>query len=337
MSERVIPINTAKTRDDLVIEPPARSDAALEPQYEGGDREPGFLAVDLGLSRISAGIVSDDGNVMVRDRVSTPQRSVWPVVTQLVRRVMAANRTGVRPVRCGVTAPGPIDRLTGAIKPAGLPMWHDFPVQRELARLTGMPVSVDTHGRALARAEQWMGEIASTRPEDQYVVTLMLGEEVDGAVIAGGTLLEGLTENLGQFGHLVVEPGGFDCPCGAAGCLTAYAGARGIEASIGRDLQRTPPAIVERTGIMVARACASIAAALDPHEIVLGGVVPTVLGQPFYDAVERELSERSRLPHLRAISVRHAAGPVGPLLAAASLAHHAGIAAVRSTDGEPVT
>ena len=107
----------------------------------------GYLAIDLGPSRLAAGVVDQSGEVVVRDRLATPARNVWPALTQLVRRVMAANPTGVVPRTVGVTCPGPIDRLTGAMKPVGMPTWHDFPIRRELAAVTNLPVGIDTPGQ----------------------------------------------------------------------------------------------------------------------------------------------------------------------------------------------
>lgn len=295
--------------------------------------EPGYLALDVGLSRLAAAVVTASGNVVVRDRVATPHRNVWPVVRQLVGRVLAANRsravpggdvTFVEPRYCGVTAPGPFDRDAGTIRPVGAPIWRDFPLRDEVAELTGLPVAVETPGRALALAEQWLGEAAAVATADQHFATLVLGDEADGAVVAGGRLLEGRTGNVGQFGHLVVEPDGQECVCGAVGCLTVYAGVRGIEASTGRDLRRTPAAIVERTGIMVARACASIAAMLDVSDVVIGGVVPSVMGQPFFDALATELEHRSRVSHLQQLRVRGlGTAGIGPLASAAAVAHRA--------------
>lgn len=295
-------------------------------RYRAGvdERAAGYLAIDLGPSRLAAGVIDERGEVVVRDRLATPARNVWPALTQLVRRVMAANPSGVVPRTVGVTCPGPIDRLTGSMKPVGMPTWHDFPIRRELADVTGLPVGIDTPGRGLALAEMWCGDSADLPPDEQQFATLVLGDEVDGALIVGGRLANGLTGNLGQFGHLIVEPEGQVCPCGATGCLTVYAGASGITKSTGRDLRRTPPAIVERTGIMVARACASMAAMLDVAEIVIGGAVPSVFGEPFFDALEKELDQRSRLSHLERLRVRGvASGRLGPLVAAAAVARHA--------------
>lgn len=284
-------------------------------------RLPGFLAIDLGPSRLAAGVVDSGGVVVVRDRVTTPARNVWPALTQLVSRVLAANPSSISPVSCGVTCPGPFDRVNGTMRPIGLPMWHDFPLRHELAEVTGLTVDLETAGRGLALAEQWLGDAAELPPDDQEFATLVLGDDVDGAVVTRGRLLDGLTGNLGQFGHLVVEPDGIECACGALGCLTVYAGARGIEAGTNRELRRTPPALVERTGIMVARACASIAAMLDVRRIVIGGVVPSVLGQPFFDSLDAELDQRSRLTHLADLRVRGVGvGRLGPLVAAAAVA-----------------
>ena len=108
------------------------------------DRTVGYLAIDLGPTRLHAGVVDDAGEVVVRDRITTPARNVWPALTQLVSRVVAANQSGVTPAVCGVTCPGPIDRGTGAMKPVGMPIWHDFPLRRELGEVTGLPVEVES-------------------------------------------------------------------------------------------------------------------------------------------------------------------------------------------------
>lgn len=316
VTERVVVLDAASGRR-LGEE----AEATAPPPEPPTPKVPGYLAIDLGASRLAAAIVDLDGEVVVRDRVATPARNVWPVLTQLVSRVMAANPGEVEPTVCGVTCPGPIDRGTGAMKPVGMPMWHGFPLRRELHAATGLPVELDTPGRGLALAELWRGDASELPASEQHFATMVLGDDVDGGYVTDGRLLQGLTGNLGQFGHLVVEPEGMECACGALGCLTMYAGARGIEASTNREIRRTPAAIVERTGIMVARACASVAAMLDVPEIVLGGIVPSVFGEPFFEALERELDQRSGLGHLVDMRVRGvSAGRIGPLIAAAAVA-----------------
>lgn len=299
-----------------------RSGLRLPAVTETDDIErPGYLAIDLGPTRLTAGVVDGDGEVVLRDRVATPPRNVWPALTQLVRRVLAAKPSGVVPVAVGLTCPGPIDRGTGSMKPVGKPMWHDFPLRREVAAITQLPVYIDTAGRGLARAELWRGEYAGVDRGDQNFATLSIGDQVDGALVSGGVVLDGLTGNLGQFGHLIVEPDGAECVCGAAGCLAAYAGVSAIEAATGRELRRTPEARIHNVGVMIARACASMAAMFDPSQIVIGGVVPEVLGAPLFDALAKEFEVRSCLPHLSAVRVRGVSSrQLGPLVGAAAVA-----------------
>ena len=75
---------------------------------------------------------------------------------------------------------------------------------------------------------------------------------------------------------------------------------------------------------MTARACASIAAMLDIADIVIGGIVPSVFGERYFDALAAELDQRSRLTHLADLRVRSVGvRRIGPLLTAAAIARAA--------------
>ena len=210
-----------------------------------------FLAIDLSPSRLAAGVVDARGEVLVRDRVATPARHMWPTLTRLVSRVLAAAPDDIVPTACGVSCVGPVDHDRGSMEPIGLPSWRGFPLRDELSEITGMHVTVDTSGRALALAERWCGDLAGA---DNFVA-LLIGDYVDGGVVLGGRLLAGANGNLGQVGHVQVEPEGAECFCGARGCLDVYAGGRAIEAATNRPLTRAPEVIIERAGLMVGRAC----------------------------------------------------------------------------------
>lgn len=281
---------------------------------------PRYLAIDLGAARLAAGVVDDAGTVLVRDRVATPARHVWPTLTRLVRRVLAATPGGERPAACGVACVGPVDHEVGALSPVHVPSWIGFPLRRELEAVTGMPVAIDTSGRAAVRAERWCG--AAVGRSD--VVTVLLGDVVDAGIVANGRLLRGRSGNVGQIGHVVVEPEGQRCVCGGAGCLDTYAGAAAIEAETNRPLARTPVALMERAGIMTGRAIASVAAMVDTSLVLVSGRVPATFGAPMIESLHRELEARSRLTHLHGLAVRDlSVGGTGPLVAAAAVARAA--------------
>src|SRR5439155_432796 len=88
---------------------------------------------------------------------------------------------------------------------------------------------------------------------------------VGGGIVLDGRLLDGAAGNAGHVGHVIVEPDGRRCGCGARGCLEAEASGTAIAAIIGRPPAEAPPEIVIRAGRAVGRAVASVAAAPGPR------------------------------------------------------------------------
>ena len=152
-------------------------------------------------------------------------------------------------------------------------------------------------------------------------VSVSMGAGVGGAIVSGGRLLEGRLGNAGHIGHIVVEPDGRPCACGGKGCLEAYCSGRAIEEETGRPPQRAPQAIVERTGIFVGRALASLGAVCDLRTAIIGGSVALGFGEPFFAAVQSELDHRARLTFTQGFKVMPAGlGQLAPLVGAAALA-----------------
>jgi glucokinase len=279
-----------------------------------------FLAIALSPSRLAAGIVDQSGEVLVRDRVATPSRHVWPTLVRLVRRVVAAAPEQVRPVGCGVAFVGAVDHVTGRIVVPNSPGWDGFPDRAELEQVIGVPLALDSVGRGLVLAERWCGSAVGL----DDVIAVHLGDSVDAGIVVDGRLAGGRTGGVGRIGHVVVEPEGRLCTCGALGCLEAYASISAIEADTGRPLPRTPVAIIERSGIMVGRVLASLAALVDTTELRVGGPIVSVFGAPLLEAMTREVEQRARLSHLAGIRVLPLpATSGGPLVAAAAIAREA--------------
>ena len=285
---------------------------------------PTYLAIDVGTDRLSAGVVDETGEVVVRDRVATPPRDVWPALHRLVRRVVAARPDDADPLGiCGVSCEGPIDRDRGTVSPLHLPVWQGFELRERVRDLTGLPTVLGPAAQARVLAEHWTG--AAEDIDD--VMVLVLSDAVEAGVICNGRLLHGRLGNAGQLGHVVVEPDGLPCPCGGLGCLTAYASASAIEEETNRPLRRAPASVVERTGMMIGRAVASAVAVFDLRLVLVTGAVPGAFGPPLLDAAQRELDQRSRLLHVRAGPDRSrvrldfaALGAEAPLVGAAALA-----------------
>ena len=273
-----------------------------------------YLAIDIGGTKLTAGIVDEQGVVLIRDRVPTPTREVWQALSRLVGRVVAASPTP--PVACGVGCVGPM-KADGTVSPLYIPTWRGFALREQIEQLTSLPTVVDTDAKALASGEAWKG--AAQGVADFIAVVVATG--VSGGIISGGRLLQGRSGNAGGIGHMVVEPEGRECACGGQGCLDAYCSRASIEEETGRAAQRAPRAIMERTGTLVGRALASVAAVVDLKLAVVGGSLALGFGDVFFEAAQHELDLRARLGFASGFRVV----PVGlghhaPLVGAAALA-----------------
>jgi glucokinase len=261
------------------------------------------LALDIGGTKIAAALVAPDGTLSGRASVATPKDGD------------AKELLGAAPRLCGVGCGGPMDAET--VSPLNIPAWRRFPLSQMLGDELGLDVVVDNDAKALALAEGWLG---SAR-DSQNFLAMVVSTGVGGGIVLGGRLLGGRLGNAGHIGHVIVEPDGRRCSCGAQGCLEAEASGSAIEDVSGEPAALAPLEVRVRSGMLVGRAIASVASLLDLDLAVVGGSVALGYGEPFFDAAQVELSARARLDFSRTCRVV----PVGlgdraPLVGAGAIA-----------------
>jgi len=202
------------------------------------------------------------------------------------------------------------------VSPLNITAWRDFPLRARLAECTGLPTAVDNDAKALALAEGWRGAARGRR----HFLAMVVSTGVGGGIVLDGRLLQGAGGNAGHVGHVVVEPEGRRCGCGARGCLEAEASGMAIEAVTGAPPADAGAAVVARTGRLVGRAVASVANLLDLSLAVVGGSVALGFGEPFFVAARAELRERARLTFSEgATIVPVGLGAEAPLVGAAAV------------------
>jgi glucokinase len=203
------------------------------------------------------------------------------------------------------------------VSPVNIAAWRDFPLRDRLQAHTGLPTRVDNDAKALARGEGWLGAAAGMRNYLAMVVSTGIG----GGIVVDGRLLDGADGNAGHVGHVIVEPDGRQCGCGAFGCAEAEASGTAIRAITGRAPQEAVPEMVERCGRLVGRAVASVANLLDLPLAVASGSVALGFGAPFFAAAQSELDVRCRLAFSRGTRiVPGGLGADGPIIGAAAVA-----------------
>ncbi|WP_289017565.1 ROK family glucokinase [uncultured Ornithinimicrobium sp.] len=292
------------------------------------------VGVDVGGTRIKAGLVDPAGRVVTQVRHDTPDRTtaarvvedaVVAAVEELLRSPAAAGR---EVLAVGVGAAGFVAADAGRVVFAPHLSWRDEPLQDRLRARLDRPVVVDNDANAAAWAEHRFG---AGRGESHLLV-VTLGTGIGGALVREGRLDRGRHGLAGEFGHMVLVPDGRPCECGNRGCWEQYAsgavlrrealdllaaGAPDLDAvteRCGGDLDRlqgedvtaaalagdrVAAELLADVGRWLGTGLANLVAALDPGTVVVGGGASEagdLLLRPARETLARRLVGRGHRP-----------------------------------------
>jgi glucokinase len=308
------------------------------------------IGVDIGGTKIAAGVVSATGEILARARRDTPAHDPDQIAHDVAAVVaeLGADRTDVRGV--GVACAGFIDRTGSTVLFAPNLAWRDEPLKMRLEALVDQPVTIENDANAAAWGEFRFG--AATEADDMVLITV--GTGIGGGVVVDSRLLRGAFGIAGELGHMRVVPDGIRCGCGNRGCWEVYASgnalvreARELVASVALSgaalslacdgdpsalrghhvtsaAQAGDSASVELLadlGRWVGEGAASVSAILDPELIVIGGGVVAagdLLIGPAHAAYARNLTGRGHRPVADMVPAR--LGNDAGLIGAAALA-----------------
>jgi len=170
------------------------------------------IGVDLGGTKILAGVIGRDGSVGRRREWPTPVESQDSLLAALDGAVEDLREPGI--VALGFSIPSVIDQRAGrALSSVNVPL-HDLDFRARMEARFDLPVGLDNDANAAAFAEWRVGAGA----DSATMVMLTLGTGVGGGFVLDGHLYRGWAEA----GHMVVVHDGKPCPCGGRGHLEAY-------------------------------------------------------------------------------------------------------------------
>jgi len=190
------------------------------------------LALDLGATRLRAGVVRADGRVVARSAGDTPgERGPAAVLDAAIRHlrtvrdaVDGATRSSLGGL--GISAVGPLDPRSGRlVEPPNIgPGFEDMALAAPLADALGLPAVLERDTVVAALAEGAFGAARGAR--DFIYITVSTG--IGGAIVAAGRILGGADGVAGEIGHQPVSLDGPPCGCGAPGHLEAFSSGAGI-------------------------------------------------------------------------------------------------------------
>lgn len=261
------------------------------------------IGVDVGGTKILAGLVDDSGHVVSTARRETPRHDaegVLHVVADVVRELAEPVRGDVAGVGLGVA--GPVDAQRATVFFAPNLGWAHVPVRDILQEQVQLPVIAENDGNTAAWGEFRFGAGADI----DELVMVTVGTGIGGGIVINGALLRGAHGAAAEIGHMNVVVNGIPCGCGRNGCWEQYAsgsalvrearelaaarrsdaglllslgdgtpqGVQGVHVTAAAQ-QGDPVAIAafDVAGTWLGRGLADLSAILDPGTFVIGGGV----------------------------------------------------------------
>ena len=310
------------------------------------------IGIDIGGTKVAAGVVDERGAVLERMQEPTPSHSpqaVEEAILRLVTRLGARHRVE----SVGIGAAGWVDNAQAVVRFSPHLAWRSEPLKERLAERIDLPLIVDNDANAAAWAEYRFGAGRGS----SVMVCITLGTGIGGGLVINRQLFRGTYGMAGEWGHMIAVPDGYWCECGNRGCWEQYASGNALVREA-RALARTQSPTAHRlleiaegdpdritgpdvtaaaidgdpnsieliadVGTWLGRGIADLAAALDPEVVVIGGGVSAagdLLLLPARRAFSRTLTGRGFREEAR-LELAHFRNDAG-LIGAADLARHA--------------
>ncbi|MBD8058576.1 ROK family glucokinase [Cellulomonas sp. JH27-2] len=304
------------------------------------------IGVDIGGTKIAAGVVDDEGTILAqtrRDTAPDDAASIDRAIADVYGELSSKYDIGA----IGLAAAGFVAADRSGVLFAPNIAWRDYPLRDNVAALIDdkVDIVVENDANAAGWAEFRFG---AARDVDD-MLTLTVGTGLGGAIVSSGELVRGAWGVASEIGHMRVVPGGHYCGCGHEGCWEQYTSGSALvrdaqaavltqRARAARILELAGGEVEKITGPHVTRAAqegdalaiellaelgrwlgegaASATALLDPALIVVGGGVAAagdLLLAPARKAFSEQLSGRGHRPEAPFVvaSMGNDAGMVG--------------------------
>lgn len=302
------------------------------------------IGVDIGGTKVAAGVVNDAGEVLARTRRDTAREA-----SEAVKNVIDViwELSGKYPVEAvGVGAAGWMNPERSRVLFAPNLPWRDVPLPHLIAEAIDVPVFVENDGNVAAWGEFKFG---AAKDATDSMALFTVGTGIGGGVVLNGEVLKGAHGIAGELGHARVVPDGHQCACGRCGCLEQYASGNALvrfakatarsqpdcarillDAAHGEVDDITGPMVTaaaragdpaslaafQRVGSWLGPAMVDLVQIIDPQVVVIGGGVAEagdLLFEPAHKAYQDALAQRGRTPvaPVRLAAMGNTAGVVG--------------------------
>ena len=257
------------------------------------------IGIDIGGTKISAGVVDSSGNLINSLIISTPLEGGREVILSVINLITELSKKyTIKGIGISIAALISSDygTIVGAPNIANLSKLNFV---NEISKEFKLPLIVENDANAAMWAEFKFGNAKSLNP----VMFFIIGTGVGGGLVIDGKLFKGVNGIGAEFGHMCVVPNGLSCGCGSKGCLEQYASGGALIRYANEALLANPDkseevlsfgegklsgtaltkaakagnelalAAFSKQADWLGLACASYSLIIDPQAIIIGGGV----------------------------------------------------------------
>jgi len=247
------------------------------------------LGIDLGGTKIEIMVLDDQGEELMRKRVSTPQGKYTEILKAIGGLIQIAEKKLGEFSCVGIGTPGAISPATGLMKNSNTTCLNGMPLLQDLEKYLGKTVRIENDANCFALSEA----IDGAAKDAEIVFGVIIGTGTGAGVVIKRHVLKGANAISGEWGHNPLpwprdqELPGLDCYCGKQGCIETWLSGVGLSRNFkhtyGEDLTSEEIVLGAVNGgrnceqalrdyeDRMARGLAHVINILDPQVIVLGG------------------------------------------------------------------
>ena len=205
-----------------------------------------YIGIDLGGTNIAAGLVSEEGKILIQDSVPTrserPAEEIVKDMAELSKKLIKEYGITEKDVKSvGVGCPGSIDFENGVVVYSNNIKMDHFPLAAEFRKTLDLPIKIDNDANCAA-----MGEYVATGENCSSFIFVTLGTGVGGGIVLNGQMLRGFNGAGGEIGHMTLIMDGEPCTCGKNGCWESYASVTALIRQTKEAAEKNPQSLMNK-------------------------------------------------------------------------------------------
>ena len=203
-----------------------------------------YIGIDLGGTNIAAGIVREDGKIVVQSSVPTlSQRPTDEIVKDMVflsKQLIKDRNLKMKYLECvGIGCQGTLNFETGEVIYSNNIKMEHYMLAKEFQKYLNLPVKIDNDANCAA-----MGEYIVSGNNVPIFMFITLGTGVGSGLILNGKVFRGFNGAASEAGHITLVSGGEPCTCGKRGCWETYASVTALIRQTKVAMEKNPESLM---------------------------------------------------------------------------------------------